>query len=116
MIEAALILWDIALPKLDGLTGQGGLLARVKAKMGSLILCVISLTYIGAINLCVLCVFVVRSTRYSLGASHFCKSTNWDFYGETLGQNPVLLPILSLNPSFWGVLPPNHPLGARRGH
>lgn len=33
MIEAALILWDIALPKLDGLTGQGGLLARVKAKM-----------------------------------------------------------------------------------
>ncbi len=59
------------------------LLARVKAKMGSLILCVISLTYIGAINLCVLCVFVVRSTRYSLGASHFCKSTNWDFYGET---------------------------------
>ncbi len=59
MIEAALILWDIALPKLDGLTGQGGLLARVKAKMGSLILCVISLTYIGAINLCVLCVFVV---------------------------------------------------------
>ncbi|MFY7931360.1 MAG: hypothetical protein ACOVO7_01725, partial [Microcystis aeruginosa] len=63
MIEAALILWDIALPKLDGLTGQGGLLARVKAKMGSLILCVISLTYIGAINLCVLCVFVVRSTR-----------------------------------------------------
>ena len=64
MIEAALILWDIALPKLDGLTGQGGLLARVKAKMGSLILCVISLTYIGAINLCVLCVFVVRSTRW----------------------------------------------------
>jgi hypothetical protein len=63
VIEAALILWDIALPKLDGLTGQGGLLARVKAKMGSLILCVISLTYIGAINLCVLCVFVVRSTK-----------------------------------------------------
>ncbi|GBE96424.1 hypothetical protein NIES298_06740 [Microcystis aeruginosa NIES-298] len=24
MIEAALILWDIALPKLDGLTSQGG--------------------------------------------------------------------------------------------
>ncbi len=62
MIEAALILWDIALPKLDGLTGQGGLLARVKAKMGSLILCVISLTYIEPINLCVLCVFVVRSS------------------------------------------------------
>ncbi|ARI83318.1 hypothetical protein IQ224_08095 [Microcystis sp. LEGE 00066] len=33
MIEAALILWDIALPKLDGLTSQGGPLARVKAKM-----------------------------------------------------------------------------------
>ena len=85
MIEPALILCDIALPKLDGLTGQGGLLARVKARMDSLILCVISLIYIGAIDLCVLCVFVVRSTRYSLGASHFCKSTNWDFYGETLG-------------------------------
>ena len=54
MIEAALILWDIALPKLDGLTGQGGLLARVKAKMGSLILCVISLTYMAAIDLFVL--------------------------------------------------------------
>ncbi len=59
MIEAALILWDIALPKLDGLTGQGGLLARVKAKMGSLILCVISLTYIGAINLCVYLSYLV---------------------------------------------------------
>ncbi len=67
MIEAALILWDIALPKLDGLTGQGGLLARVKAKMGSLILCVISLTYIEPINLCVLCVFVVRSSRSLAG-------------------------------------------------
>jgi hypothetical protein len=33
VIEPAFILWDIALPKLDGLTGQGGLLARVKAKM-----------------------------------------------------------------------------------
>ena len=63
MIEAALILWDIALPKLDGLTGQGGLLARVKAKMGSLILCVISLAYIVVIDLCVLCVSVVRSTH-----------------------------------------------------
>nr|WP_307719616.1 hypothetical protein [Microcystis aeruginosa] len=31
-------------------------------KNGSLILCVISLTYIRAINLCVLCVFVVLST------------------------------------------------------
>ncbi|MCZ8121226.1 MAG: hypothetical protein O9295_25055 [Microcystis sp. LE18-22.4A] len=30
---------------------------------GSLILCVISLTYIIAINLCVLCVSVVRSTH-----------------------------------------------------
>ncbi len=57
MIEAALILWDIALPKLDGLTGQGGLLARVKAKMGSLILCVISLTYIRPIDLRVLYTF-----------------------------------------------------------
>ncbi len=51
----------------------------------TIFLLIMSLTYIGAINLCVLCVFVVRSTRYSLGASHFCKSTNWDFYGETLG-------------------------------
>jgi hypothetical protein len=32
------------------------------SKVGSLILCVISLTYIGAIDLCVLCVFLVRST------------------------------------------------------
>jgi hypothetical protein len=34
-----------------------------RSLIGSLVLCVISLTYTGAINLCVLCVFVVRSTR-----------------------------------------------------
>ncbi|MFM7882721.1 MAG: hypothetical protein ACKO8H_13075 [Microcystis panniformis] len=33
---------------------------------GSLILCVISLTYIVAIDLCVLCVSVVRSPHYLL--------------------------------------------------
>ncbi|MFN6188623.1 MAG: hypothetical protein ACK460_21510 [Microcystis sp.] len=46
--------------------------------MGSLILCVISLTYIGAINLCVLCVFVVRSTRSPAGLYlriHFTHQT-----------------------------------------
>ncbi|CCI31828.1 Similarity (fragment) [Microcystis sp. T1-4] len=31
--------------------------------VGSSRFCVISLTYIGSINLCVLCVFVVPSTR-----------------------------------------------------
>ena len=37
-----------------------------RQKIGSSRFCVISLTYIGSINLCVLCVFVVRSTP-SLG-------------------------------------------------
>ncbi|TRV22285.1 MAG: hypothetical protein EWV88_13815 [Microcystis wesenbergii Mw_MB_S_20031200_S109D] len=38
-------------------------------KIGSSRFCVISLTYIGSINLCVLCVFVVRS-RLSLGGMY----------------------------------------------
>ncbi|AVQ72954.1 hypothetical protein B5D77_17985 [Microcystis sp. MC19] len=45
---------------------------------GSSRFCVISLTYIGSINLCVLCVFVVRSTP-SLGRMylriHFTHQT-----------------------------------------
>ncbi|MDB9430265.1 hypothetical protein PN482_15490, partial [Microcystis aeruginosa CS-555/01A07] len=46
--------------------------------IGSSRFCVISLTYIGAIDLCVLCVFVVRSTP-SLGGMylriHFTHQT-----------------------------------------
>ncbi|WP_253852333.1 hypothetical protein [Microcystis aeruginosa] len=42
---------------------------------GSLILCVISLTYIIAINLCVLCVSVVRSTPSPAG--FFRELTLW---------------------------------------
>lgn len=34
MIEAALILWDIALPKLDGLTSQGGATGKGKSQNG----------------------------------------------------------------------------------
>ncbi|TRT85161.1 MAG: hypothetical protein EWV63_13710 [Microcystis aeruginosa Ma_OC_H_19870700_S124] len=46
--------------------------------LDALILCVISLTYIGAINLCVLCVFVVLSTRSLVGLYlriHFTQQT-----------------------------------------
>ncbi|ELS45349.1 hypothetical protein C789_4855 [Microcystis aeruginosa FACHB-905 = DIANCHI905] len=47
---------------------------------GSSRFCVISLTYIGSIDLCVLCVFVVRST-HSLGGMylriHFTHQT-WE--------------------------------------
>jgi len=34
VIEAALILWDIALPKLDGLTSQGGATGKGKSQNG----------------------------------------------------------------------------------
>ncbi|TRV00846.1 MAG: hypothetical protein EWV75_02255 [Microcystis wesenbergii Mw_QC_S_20081001_S30D] len=47
-------------------------------KIGSLLLCVISLTYIGAIDLCVLCVFVVPSTPSPAGLYlkiHFTHQT-----------------------------------------
>jgi hypothetical protein len=40
--------------------------SQIEDLRGSSRFCVISLTYIGSINLCVLCVFVVRSTP-SLG-------------------------------------------------
>ncbi len=36
----------------------------MRVKIGSLILCVINLTYIVVIDLCVLCVSVVRSPHY----------------------------------------------------
>jgi hypothetical protein len=46
------------------------------------------------------------------GASHFCKSTNLGFFkGNFLLKLGVLLSVLSLNPSFWGVLPPKPPVG-----
>ena len=47
-------------------TAVGGGHYGVNSRGGSSRFCVISLTYIGSINLCVLCVFVVRSTP-SLG-------------------------------------------------
>ncbi|MDB9411147.1 MAG: hypothetical protein ACK4ZI_21105, partial [Microcystis sp.] len=63
--------------------------------------CVISLTYIGSINLCVLCVFVVRSTP-SLGGMylriHFThqiqESLNTDL--ETTGSLILNLSALQL--------------------
>ena len=53
---------------------------HLEERMGSSRFCVISLTYIGSIDLCVLCVFVVRSTP-SLGVMylriHFTHQT-WE--------------------------------------
>ncbi|WP_216628834.1 hypothetical protein, partial [Microcystis aeruginosa] len=46
------------------------------------------------------------------GASHFCKSTNLGFFkGNFLLKLGVLLSVLSLNPSFWGIEPPKPPVG-----
>jgi hypothetical protein len=45
----------------------------------------------------------------------FVNLGSWDFYGETLGKNRALLPILSLNPSFWGGFGPPTPPGGGGG-
>ncbi|BAG00535.1 unknown protein [Microcystis aeruginosa NIES-843] len=41
-----------------------------------------------------------------MGASDFYQSTELGFLKGNYLLKLVLLPILSLNPSFWGVLPP----------
>ncbi|MFM6587676.1 MAG: hypothetical protein ACKPJA_07060 [Microcystis panniformis] len=68
-----------------------------------------SLTYIGAINLCVLCVFVVRSTRWV----HliFVNLPIGIFTGKLLAKIGHYFRFYRSIPAFGGFYPPNHPFG-----